>query len=134
MKIKQVWIPYHLWEDYINGMWRKVENKDHFLSLAVKFTGNHVLYGQAMREVIFAWPKTMINSLTNPSLNHLAFVGHCACCFKHNFPESIVRQAWGLLSDEQRFLADREAEKAVNHWKEVYKSKFQLLLFDADNY
>lgn len=120
-QLKQVWIPYNEWEDYINGMWKKkVDNESELLQKAIEFTSNHSLYGQAMGEVIHAWPRTMINSLTNPSINQRAFVGHCAVCYRLGIPEYIVRKAWKELTDEQRILADHEATKTIKRWKMKY--------------
>lgn len=95
MKIIQVWTPYIEWEDWLNGMWRKVETgeRDELLRQAIEFTGNWERYGAAMREVILAWPRTMLNHLTNTSINQRAFVGHCAVCFKVGMPESVTREA-----------------------------------------
>lgn len=122
MKINRVYIPYWDWEDWINGMWRKVENEDELLQQAVEFTGDHVRYGHAMKEVVIAWPNTMLNSLTNTSINRRAFLGHCAVCYKIGTPEYIVRRAWKLLTDEQRFLADDIAQKTINEWLGKYTS------------
>lgn len=125
VKIKQVWVPYTEWEDFHAGMWRKVdsETEAEMLRFAVAFTGDHLKYGAAMREVVFAWPRTMLNSLTNPSINQRAFVGHCACCFKHSLPEYIVRMAWAMLTEQQRILANKEAENTIRNWKIWYTSK-----------
>ncbi len=130
MKIKQVWTPYHLWEDFQNGMWRKVAPDEHqiLLPLAVDFTGNTTLYGQAMREVVLAWPFAMLNALTNSSLNKRAFLGHCACCYKIQMPESVTRAAWWLLTEDQRFKADEQAQQTIDSWQIAYSNKFQLKL------
>lgn len=120
--MKQVWVPYWEWEDWINGMWRKVENEDELLKQAIEFTGDHEKYGSAMNEVIFAWPRTMLNSLTNKSINRRAFVGHCAVQNKINIPEYITRMAWKSLTNMQRILADIEAEKAIKNWELWYKN------------
>lgn len=124
-RIKQVFIPYYEWEDWINGMWAK-GNEDH-LQAAIEFTGDHVKYGAAMGEVIQAWPRTMLNSLTNKSINRHAFLGHCAVCFKLGIAESITRQAWGLLTDQQRFDADAQAEKYIKHWEYEYSRSLTKL-------
>jgi len=117
-KIRQVFIPYHEWEDWLNGMWNKGDESQ--LQAAVDFTGDWQRYGEAMGEVIIAWPRTIINSLTNVSINRRAFLGHCAVCFKLQIPESITRQAWGMLTDQQRFDADAIAEKHIKHWEYEY--------------
>ena len=119
--IKQVFIPYWEWEDFINGMWSKGEEGQ--LIQAVEFTGAWVKYGEAMGEVIEAWSQTMLNSMTNLSINRRAFLGHCAVCFKLGIPESVTREAWSLLTDQQRFDADAIAEKHIKHWEYEYKRK-----------
>lgn len=118
MKIKQVFVPYWEWEDWINGMWNK--GNDTQLQQSIDFTCDWEIYGKAMGEVIVAWPRTMINSLTNKSINRKAFLGHCAVCFKLGIPESVTREAWGLLTDKQRFDADAIAYKHIKHWEYEY--------------
>lgn len=123
MKIKQVWIPYWEWEDYKAGMWRKIENEEEERKLIRKayyFTRVWQKYGRAMKKVVKAWPKTMINSLTNHSVNQRAFVGHCAVQYQLNIPEYITRIAWKQLTDKQREDADAIAQKVIDKWKKEY--------------
>lgn len=117
--MKRVYIPYWEWEDWKHGMWRKVpiDEYDKYLNQAILFTGDWVRYGQAMKEVIFEWPKTILNSLSNPSTNHRAFVGHCAAQYKMSIPEYITRAAWRELSDKQRIEANLQADNAIKIWK-----------------
>ena len=112
-------MPYWEWEDWKAGMWGKVDKQEEIkmLKCAIEFTGNHYEYGNAMREVVKMWPKTMLNSLTNVSINRRAFLGHCAVCYKFGIPEYIVRMAWKELSDKQRILADNEAQTTINKWE-----------------
>lgn len=124
-KITRVYKPYWLWEDWINGMWSKSINEEYDLKKAIEFTGNHKLYGSAMIEVYKAWPNTMINSLTNSSINRRAFIGHCAVCYKIGIPEYIVRMAWRELTQDQREAADLEAEKAIRQWEKEYIIKLE---------
>lgn len=120
-RLKQIFIPYWEWEDWINGMW--VRGNDEQLQPAIDFTADWVVYGNAMGEVIQAWPRTMLNSMTNLSINRRAFLGHCAVTFKLGIPESTTRKAWGLLTNEQRFNADEIAEKHIKHWEHEHKRK-----------
>lgn len=117
--IKQVYIPYWEWEDWINGMW----GKDDRLQEAIEFTGNAERYGSAMREVIEAWPRTMLNSLTNNSINKRAFLGHCAVCFKLGICESTTRAAWKQLTDQQRYDADKVAQETIDKWLQEYAQR-----------
>jgi len=103
-KLKQIFVPYWEWE----------ESR---LQDAINFTGDWEQYGSAMGEVIEAWTRTMLNSLTNPSINRRAFLGHCAVCFKLGIQESITRQAWGLLTNQQRYDADAIAEKYIRNYE-----------------
>lgn len=119
-KIKQIWVPYWEWEDYINGMWKKGDESR--LREAVEFTGSWQVYGAAMLDVLFAWPKTMLNSLTNPSINKRAFLGHCAVFYKLGIQESITRIAWKELTDTQRYYADLIAQQTIDEWKNEYCS------------
>jgi hypothetical protein len=123
-EIKQVWIPYWQWEDWLNGMWHTLPQRDEpvMLQRAILFTGNYKIYGAAMRAVIKQWPNTMLNSLTNPSINKRAFLGHCACSFAINCPEYITRQAWHLLSEQQRVKADNEAQQTIDLWLKKLKA------------
>lgn len=106
--IKRAYVPYWEWEDFHNGMWRKGDES--MMPLAIEFTGDWQRYGEAMGEVIEAWPRTILNGLTNVSINRRAFLGHCAVSYKLKIPESITRQAWFMLTERQRVDADKIAE------------------------
>ncbi len=120
MTIKQIYTPYWEWEEWINGMWGNSSNEEEDLKTAIEFTSDWELYGMAMQEVVIAWPRTMLNSLTNPSTNKRAFVGHCAVNYILNIPEYITRQAWKFLTERQRIDADAIAQKTIDEWKEKY--------------
>ncbi len=131
MKIKQQWVHYQEWEDWHAGMWEKSNDENH-LQTAIEFTGQWEIYGAAMGEVIEAWPRTMLNTLTNVSVNRRAFLGHCAVCYKLGIPEYITRQAWKHLTNQQRFDADAIAEKHIKNYErkniELYKRVGETLL------
>jgi NCAIR mutase (PurE)-related protein len=123
--IKQVFVPYYKWECYKYGMWFKVDkNKEaDMLRQAVEFTGNHMLYGNAMREVVYIWENSMVNFLTNKNINRRAYLGHCAVYHKLKIPEHVVRSAWKLLTNNQRILADKVAEETIKEWEIWYTTK-----------
>lgn len=114
----QKYIPYWYWEDWKHEMWRKLPQKEEndMLSKAIEFTGDHIKYGNAMEIVSKKWPMTMINGLTNMSVNRRAFLGHCACSYAINCPEYITRQAWKHLTEKQRIMADHVAQKTIDIW------------------
>jgi hypothetical protein len=98
-------------------MWGDVDNRKQMLEKAIKFTGDHVLYGSYMMRVIYEWPNSCDNALTDYQMNRKAWVGHAACALAIRCPEDITRQAWGFLTDEQRLLANAEAERAIQSWE-----------------
>lgn len=129
--MKQVYIPYYKWECFKSGMWNKVKNKKieiELLDKAVLFTGNHILYGEAMRKSIGLWKYSMLNFLSNKSMNRKAYLGHCAVFVEKQIPEYIVRMAWKKLTKKQRELADLEAEKYIKEWELHYMKKSMITL------
>lgn len=121
--MKQIYIPYIMWEDFNAGMWRKLpkDQERRFLDKAIEFTGDTELYGMAMQIVIDEWPLTMLNSLTNPGINKRAFLGHCAACWAEDIPEYITRQAWYKLTQKQRTEADEQAELCIKKYLTILK-------------
>jgi len=103
-------------------MWRKVSKSEEleFLPKAIEFTGDHVLYGSFMRRVIVEWPIGCEQNLTDLMINRKAWVGHAATCLAIRCPEYITRAAWGHLTDEQRSLANRQAQNAIDEWEARY--------------
>jgi len=125
--MNQVYTPYTKWECYKNGMWSKVDvsSEQKMLQIAIDFTSDHVSYGSAMREVVFAWENSMINFLTNKSINRRAYLGHCAVSFKLGIPEYLVRMAWKHLTPKQQQLADLVAERTIKEWEIWYMRKLK---------
>lgn len=120
MKLKRVYHPVEDWEEIAHNMWGRVNNRAEMLKKAIEFTSNHKIYGQYMREVVETWPISCENALTDQNLNQKAWVGHAACALALGCPEDITRKAWGYLTDEQRFLANREAARAIARWVKDY--------------
>ena len=139
MKFKRVYHPVKTWEEIAAGMWADEDGMEAMLTRAVEFTGNHALYGSFMRRVVRAWPVSCENALTDYSLNQKAWLGHAACAMAIGCPESITRKAWSYLTDEQQFLANREAEGAIREWRNDYATNHEVrgdvgsaLLFSRD--
>jgi|WetSurMetagenome_2_1015567.scaffolds.fasta_scaffold500146_1 hypothetical protein len=124
-RIKRIYHPYWDWEDFKSGMWNKVgkESEIKMLPIAIKFTGNHIEYGRAMKRVIYEWPISCENNLTDNSINQKAWLGHAACSIELQIPEYIIRQAWKLLTDEQRILANLQAELYIRMWLCIHRKK-----------
>lgn len=115
--MKQVFYPFWEWEDI--GMWRALESGERagFLSKAIEFTGNAKAYGQAMLQVIPAMPIACRQNLTDTGQNRRAWIGHAACFLAINCPEDVTREAWGLLTQQQRDEANAVADHAIEQWE-----------------
>jgi len=123
--ITQAYTPFEKWECYQNKMWSRVDKniEDELIKKCILFMSNHILYGNAMREVVYKWENSMINFLTNKSINRRAYLGHCAVCYELKIPEYITRTAWKELNSEQMYLADLQAEKTIKDWELWYMKK-----------
>lgn len=126
MKLKRVWQPIDKWEEIEANMWGDVEDKKAMLEKAIKFTGNHKMYGLYMMKVVMLWRHSCENAFTDSTLNHRAWVGHAACAMALGCPEDITRKAWGHLTDEQQLLANQEAERAISVWRYAYLQNQQV--------
>jgi len=113
----EIWHPWHKWEEVQANMWGSVNNRKHWLEKAIEFTGDHVLYGSWMIRVAEQWPFSCEHNLTKLDQNRKAWIGHAAVAMAIQCPEDIVRQAWGFLSKEQQDLANKQAQKAIEHWE-----------------
>jgi len=140
VKLKRIWLSIDTWEEIGFNMWGEVANRRLFLQRAEIFTGNHRLYGRYMQRVTTEWPNSCINALTDYNLNRKAWIGHAACALALRCPEDITRQAWGLLTDEQRTLANRQADRAIRAWEMRYRQSLGIradvenpLLFARDS-
>ena len=123
--IRRIWHHYLDWEDFKAGMWDVLprEQRDNFLSKAITFTGDHKLYGYYMLKVLEEWPIACEHNLSDTGQNRQAWIGHAAACLAIKCPEDITRAAWGELTEEQRDLANGEADKAIAIWETKYANK-----------
>ena len=131
MKFDRVYRHYLDWEEMTTNMWSDVDSKKRYLNKAIEFTSNHKKYGRFMVRVAREWPNSCENWLTDYSCNRRAWIGHAACAMAINCPEKIVREAWGSLTDEQRTLANREADRAIRVWEYNY-AKSRGIRYDID--
>lgn len=116
-EIEKIYHPYWLWEETKYNMWGDVEEKEKYLKKAIKFTGNYKLYGKYMKLVVKNWRYSCEHNLSCRGQNRQAWIGHAACALAFKCPERIVREAWWHLTDTQRNLANKEADKAISKWE-----------------
>jgi len=113
----RIWHPYWKWEEASHNMWGSVNQRDHYLRLAITFTGNAQLYGECMMHVANEWQYSCEHNLTDRSLNRQAWIGHAACALAFRCPEDIVRTAWSRLTEQQQIEANAKADTAIRYWE-----------------
>ena len=124
--MKRVYHPVSMWEELRFNMWGTVDDRASALEKARTFTGDAGRYGEYMRRVTREWPISCENALTDLSINRKAWIGHAACAMAIQIPEDIIREAWGQLTDEQRRLANAQADDAIKVWEYCYREGKQV--------
>lgn len=125
-KFSRAYHPYWLWEEVKFNMWGDVKDEKCWIEKAIEFTGDHKLYGSFMFRVIREWPVSCENALTDYSMNRKAWLGHAAVALAIQCPEHIVRKAWKHLTDEQKYLANQQASRAISSWENAYLENKKL--------
>jgi hypothetical protein len=127
MLIKQVYIDYRKWDCYQNGMYFNPSKiKDTDLDKAISFMSDTESFGLAMEGVSLNWKNSMINFLTNDSINQKSFIGQCAVFYELGIQEKITRTAWKEIGHKNRHLANLQALKYINLWKIKYLNTLMI--------
>lgn len=132
--MKQIYHHYTKWEDFQNGMYNedKQERESRVQKAVALLSDVAELYVQ-MTRVTNEWEKATEQNLTDNSINHQAFLGQTACAIWQGIHEDETREAWGRLSNEQRYKANRVADRVDEEWhrkREAEDPNFQFSLFD----
>lgn len=135
--MKQKYYHYSLWEDFKAGMYNEdKEGREERVKLAMKCLRDPDICRHYMRQVIIMWKYASEQNLTNQSINHQAFLGQCACCLYRGCHEDETREAWGRLTNEERYRANRIADEVYEEWLTQYERanemEYQLSLFDME--
>jgi hypothetical protein len=130
---KRTFSHYTTWEEYKNGMWRRVRGSERgaFLAKAIEFTGDAGLYGEWMLRVTREWPVSCSQNLGFTGQNRQAWIGHAACCLATQCPEDITREAWWYLTKQQQDDANAAADRAIFDWETRERDAGQQVLFEG---
>ena len=132
--MKQVFYHYTLWEDFKNGMYDEIKDgRNERVNKAVELLSDTKKLYENMKRVTREWKFATEQNLTNMSINHQAFLGQTACNIYAGVKEDETREAWGILTNEQRYKANKVADKVYYEWERDYtrnKPNFQLSLLD----
>lgn len=117
--MKKIYEPYWKWEDFQNGMYDlpRPDREDALLAKAAELLRDRWMFKGAVTRLIREWPVAAAVNLTNRESNRRAWIGQAACCLLCNVPEVVTRKAWKSLTDEERRVANRIAEKAIRFYE-----------------
>ena len=130
--ITRIWHHYNLWEDYHHGMYDEDrEGRQERVLRAAGILGDPDTCKKAMLKVIDEWPFATEFNLSNEEINRRAWLGQAACSCYGNVHEDETREAWGLLSNEQRVRANKIASAIIKAWVREHdeEARRQLTLF-----
>ena len=130
--MKQAFYNHVVWEDYQHGMYKSTcDDSANLIQQCVKLLGNHYVLKSVMRSCSNKWKYAAAQNMSNASRNRQAWLGQASCCYSVGAPEFITKQAWRLLTDEQRTLANKVADEIIKEWESEYvRDKRQTTLFN----
>ena len=132
--MKQIYYPYWMWEDYLNGMYSDCDLPiEEMISNSLIVLSDAAVFESIISSVFNNWPIATAVNLTNTSINRKAWLGWAACNYKYKTTEISTRIAWGRLSEIERHIANLVAEKQINEYERknftVHQELGELLLF-----
>ena len=135
--MKQKFYHYTMWEDFQNRMYDEVkEDRESRVQKAVQLLTDLPMLYEQMSRVTKEWKFATEQTLTNNSINHQAFLGQTACNIWGGVKEDETREAWGRLSCEQRYKANKTADRVFDEWKKAYEREneacWQMSLSDLE--
>jgi len=127
--MKRIFYPFYLWEDYQNGLYStKVDNHDYLISKSIELLSNADLFNEIGLQMIKEWKISAAINLTNLEQNRKSWLGQASCCFYAKCPEFITCEAWMMLTDRQRKIANNIANKIIKDYERTINNTKQILL------
>jgi len=125
--IVQKYVHYKKWECYKLGMYNNSFSEIEVLN-AKDFMNDTMLFSNYMNKVVSSWVYSTLNFLTNKSINRNAYLGQSAVLLALGYNNRITKQAWGLMSENKKGLANLEAQKHIKKWELEYMMKLENTL------
>lgn len=115
----QIFHPYHLWEDFQNGMYDvdKKQNEKQLIDNSVSLLRDLNEFLKVMKSVVSNWKISTDVNLSNHNSNRQSWLGQASCCYKLGCPELLTRKAWAMLSDIERYMANETANIIIRQYE-----------------
>lgn len=120
---------YHIyteWEDYKNGMYAEADgNKEELINDAITLLSSIDLFYDEGLKMLNEWIVSAEENMSNKDQNRRAWIGQATCCYTFGVPEIITKEAWGLLSELQKYEANKIADKLIRIYENGYNKLCQ---------
>ena len=130
----RVHYPWHQLEEHQEdgGMWKipAAGERSQFADAAEQLMANPDAFRDAMRRALHEWPRSVSVALTNPSLNHRAWIGHAGCYLATGSPEEATRLGWHQLDEGEQAAANAAADDVIEEWHTATGAGHQPTLWD----
>jgi hypothetical protein len=127
--MKQIYIHYEKWEDFLNGMYddSKKENEEYLVSMAKYVLSNNIIFYLSIENILKKWKNSVDVNLSNRNCNRRAWLGAAACNYLYGCPEYITRIAWSKISPQDQQKANHIAEIFIRKYEEKDKGVYKCL-------
>lgn len=115
---------FECWECYKYGLYDLPTDKELLKQKVVELFSDPIKTQEYMYLVTKKWKFSCEHNLTNISLNRIAWIGQAACCLYAKVPYRVTMEAWWLVPENYRNIADSIAKKTIDN----YLNNLQLCL------
>ena len=127
-----------MYDDFQHGMYDEVkEGRTERVQFAYELLSSPEKLHSYMQRVAMEWKYATEQTFTNPNINHQAFLGQTACNLYAGCKEDETREAWGLLTNEQRYAANHVADMVYDEWIKQYEraeGNYQMTFEDLEGW
>lgn len=131
--MERIFHHYDKWEDYHAGMYSEIrDGRKERVQQAALILGTPSICEQAMEKVVSEWTIATEYNLSNAEINRKAWLGQAACSCWAGIHEDETREAWGIMTIEQRTKANEIAARIIKKWikDREYEEQPQLSMFN----
>jgi hypothetical protein len=123
--MQRVWHRYEIWEDYCYGMYSSLSQneKEQMKKDALSLMKDTEAFYLSMLRAVYEWPISSEHNLTAIGSNRRSWVGQAALAIQIGCPEDLTRQCWSEITNRERRLANRAADKVIQQWEKQYATK-----------
>ena len=127
-EIRRIYNRWELWEDYKFGLYDSISDKS-LDEKVVELFSSKKLTRRYMNMAIRYFPFSCEHNLTNNGVNKIAYLGQAACCIYAGIPRKQTMNAWWLVSEKNRNMADNIAKEIIEQYLKTINERQLCLRF-----